>query len=212
MPYEVSFGTLSKPRADAAPGQKFRLALLGDFSGRANAGLLETGEALAGRKPIKVDVDNLDAVIAKMKLCLNLPIGGDDATIAVPINSIDDFHPDQLVDNVELFEELRSLRKNLNNKASFDRAAKQVLAWGGEEPLPPPERRARGAAIATDKKISDFARLTGRATRNTGADVSAAFSASKLRCSASPHVKRARGLHRVVRGAARVEKCRTNLR
>ncbi|HEY2132475.1 MAG TPA: hypothetical protein VGH36_05810 [Acetobacteraceae bacterium] len=45
MQYDVNFGTLSgKPRA-AAPGTKIRLALLGDFSGRANAGQLETGES-----------------------------------------------------------------------------------------------------------------------------------------------------------------------
>lgn len=171
MDYEVNFGTLAKrPTPDPAPGQKFRLALLGDFSGRANAGTLETGAALATRKPIKIDVDNLDAVIAKMKLRLNLALGGEDSSVQVPIASIDDFHPDQLVDNLPLFEELLSLRKNLNSRAGFDRAAKQVLAWGGEEPLPPPERRARGATIATDKKLSDFARLTGRKPGGAGAE------------------------------------------
>src|SRR5580704_12584424 len=62
MQYEVSFGRLDrKPRA-VTPGTKFRLALLGDFSGRANAGTLEIGAALARRKPIKVDVDSLDTV------------------------------------------------------------------------------------------------------------------------------------------------------
>jgi type VI secretion system protein ImpC len=172
MNYEVNFGTLAKRlAANPTPGQKFRLALLGDFSGRANAGLLETGEALASRKPQKIDVDNLDKVIARQKISLTLALGGQDAAVQIPINSIDDFHPDQLVDNLPLFEELLSLRKNLNNRAGFDRAAKQVLSWGGEEPLPPPERRARGAAIATDKKFSDFARLTGR--KPSGAGVAA---------------------------------------
>ena len=42
-------------------------------------------------------------------------------------------------------------------------AAKQVLSWSGEAALPPVHvRRARGAAIATDKRLNDFARLTGR--------------------------------------------------
>ena len=169
MNYEVNFGTLAKrPAANPTPGQKFRLALLGDFSGRANAGLLETGEALASRKPQKIDVDNLDAVIARQKINLTLALGGQDAAVQVPIASIDDFHPDQLADNLPLFEELLNVRKNLNNRAGFDRAAKQVLSWGGEEPLPPPERRARGATIATDKKFSDFARLTGRKPSRAG--------------------------------------------
>ncbi len=62
-----------------------------------------------------------------------------------------------------MFEQLRGLRRNLQSKAGFDRAAKQVLSWAGAEPLPPPaSRRPQGSAIATDRKLSDFARLTGR--------------------------------------------------
>jgi type VI secretion system protein ImpC len=162
MQYEVSFGRLDrKPRA-VTPGSKFRLALLGDFSGRANAGTLEVGDALAKRRPIKVDVDSLDTVIERMGLTLNLPLDEEGGTIEVKLASTDDFHPDQLVENLELFERLISLRRNLGSKAGFDRAAKEVLSWSGEELLPPPPRTARGTDIATDRKLSDFARLTGR--------------------------------------------------
>ncbi len=172
MQYEVSFGAInSKPRA-AATGRKFRLALLGDFSGRANAGTLETGEALAKRKPIKIDVDNLDDILARMKLELALSLDGEEAVVTVPVASMDDFHPDQIVENVELFSSLRDLRRNLASKAGFDRAAKTVLSWSGEEPLPPPPRKAAGAAIRTDRKLSDFARLTGRPGTDERADQS----------------------------------------
>jgi type VI secretion system protein ImpC len=160
--YEVNFGQLSgKPRA-AATGKKFRLALLGDFSGRANAGLAETGEALARRKPIKVDIDNLDDILARAKLSLSLSLDGGDAAVSVPIGTMDDFHPDQIVENVELFGSLRDLRRDLASKTGFARASREVLSWGGAEPLPPPPRRSAGAAIATDRRLSDFARLTGR--------------------------------------------------
>ena len=172
MQYSVSFGSLpGKPRA-VVPGVKFRLALLGDFSGRANAGLAETGEALARRKPIKVDVDNLDDVLARMKLALNLSLDGGEGTVAVPIGSMDDFHPDQIVENVELFGELRTLRRNLGNKAGFDRAAKEVLSWSGEDALPPLPRKAAGATVATDRKLSDFARLSGRKGTSETAEAS----------------------------------------
>lgn len=174
MRYEVNFGTIGgKPPKAPSAGTKFRLALLGDFSGRANAGKLETGEALATRKPIKVDVDNLDTVLERMKIQLALTLDGDEASVTVPVGSMDDFHPDQIVENVELFDQLRTLRRNLGNKATFDRAAKEVLSWSGEEALPPPPRRAAGAAIATDRKLSDFARLTGRPSTREAAESSA---------------------------------------
>ena len=162
MDYNVNFGSISsKPRA-WAPNQTFRLAVLGDFSGRANAGTMETGAALAKRKPIKVDVDNLDDVLARMKLELTLILDGGEGIVNVPLAAMDDFHPDQIVEAVDLFGEMRSLRRNLGSKAGADRAAKQILSWSGEEALPPLPRKAAGSAIATDRKLSDFTRLTGR--------------------------------------------------
>jgi type VI secretion system protein ImpC len=161
MQYDVSFGRIGNAKR-AAPGPAFRLAVLGDFSGRANAGILETGAKLAARKPLKVDVDNLDALIERLKITVSVPVDEDGNVITAPIKSMDDFHPDQLVENLPVFEELLQLRRNLGSKAGFDRAAKQVLSWSGEEMLPLPPRKGRGNAMATDRKLSDFARLSGR--------------------------------------------------
>ncbi len=169
MEYAVSFGRLSRTPRAPAPVQKFRLALLGDFSGRANAGRIEVGEALAARKPVKVDVDNLDDVIARMAPSLMLPLADEGSTVAVKIGATDDFHPDQLAENLELFEQLRDLRRNLGSRASFDRAAKEVLSWGGEAPLPPPPRRARGSDVAA-ARLSDFTRLIGRPAARSAAE------------------------------------------
>ncbi len=169
MEYAVSFGRLSRTPRAPAPVQRFRLALLGDFSGRANAGQVEIGDAVAARKPVKVDVDNLDDVIARMAPSLMLPLADEGSTVAVKIGAIDDFHPDQLAENLELFEQLCDLRGNLGSRASFDRAAKEVLSWGGEAPLPPPPRRARGSDVAA-ARLSDFARLIGRTSTRSAAE------------------------------------------
>ncbi len=171
MQYEVSFGQVTRPQQAKTGTARFRLAVLGDFSGRANAGLLETGAALARRKPIAVDVDNLDDVLERMALKLSLQLDEEGGAIEVPVASLDDFHPDQLVENVELFGSLLQLRRDLASKAGFARASKEVLSWSGETALPPPPAAARGADIATDKRLSDFARLTGRA-KAPGADAS----------------------------------------
>ncbi len=163
MQYDVSFGRIGKA-SRAAPGPAFRLAVMGDFSGRANAGIQESGSKLAGRKPHKVDVDNLDTLIERLAIKVSVPIDEDGHILSAPIKSMDDFHPDQLADSLPVFEELLQLRKNLQSRAGYERAAKEVLSWSDETALPPvPTRRARGSAIATDRRLSDFARLTGRA-------------------------------------------------
>lgn len=161
MHYHASFGRLD-PARRAEPGPAFRLALLGDFSGRASAGMLDRGPALAARKPLRVDVDNLDAVLARLAPRLSIPMG-DEGAVEIPLAGMDDFHPDQLVEALPVFEQLLALRRNLLSKAGFPRAMKEVLGWAGAEPLPrPATRRPRGGAVATDRKIDDFARLTGR--------------------------------------------------
>lgn len=162
MEYSVSFGQLgSKPRA--APGPAFRIAVLGDFSGRANAGVLETGDVLAGRKPHKADVDTLEKLLTRLSPSVTVQLDGEQTVLSAPIRSMDDFHPDQLVENLPIFSELLDLRRNLQSRTGFERAARQVLSWSGETALPPVRaRRGRGTAIATDRKFSDFARLTGR--------------------------------------------------
>jgi type VI secretion system ImpB/VipA family protein len=162
MEYEVSFGRLGNVKCPV-PGTAFRLAVLGDFSGRANAGVLETGAALAARKPHKVDVDNLDTLLERLSVTVSVPIDEDRNVVSATIRSLDDFHPDQLVENLPVVEELLRLRRDLQSRAGFDRAAKEILSWSGAAALPPvAERQARGCVVATDRKLSDFARLTGR--------------------------------------------------
>src|ERR1700722_18299267 len=136
MQYEVNFGTIGK-RSATPPGQMFRLAVLGDFSGRASSGILETGTALAARKAHKVDVDNLDALIERLSVTISVPVTEDGGNVSTPIGSMDDFHPDQLVENLPVFQELLQLRRGLQSRAGFERAAKEVLSWAGETALPP---------------------------------------------------------------------------
>lgn len=171
MGYEVSFGRLDAA-AKAAQGDAFRIALMGDFSGRASRGVMDRGAKLAARKALRLDVDTLDDVLARLAPRIVLPLG-DEGTVEVEIASMDDFHPDQLAEALPLFQHLLTLRRGLQSRAGFERASKEVLGWAGAEPLAPPEtRRARGGAVATDRRLGDFARLTGRAPGLPAADVS----------------------------------------
>ena len=71
MQYDVSFGRIGKAKR-AAPGPAFRLAVLGDFSGRANAGILETGanDGLRGVDPglTRKNIEKIVAVLKERKI------------------------------------------------------------------------------------------------------------------------------------------------
>src|SRR5262245_4052379 len=100
----ASFGTLegSHPVPEAPDwSTPFRIALLGDYTGRANRKQTEEPDALTKRKPRKIDRGNFDEVLAGTKVGLELEI--DDKTITIEFQSIDDFHPDSLHDKVDAF-------------------------------------------------------------------------------------------------------------
>jgi type VI secretion system ImpC/EvpB family protein/type VI secretion system ImpB/VipA family protein len=168
--YQINFGGLTAAKSAPAPkGAKvFRLAVMGDFSARAHQGLLETGDALAERKPLTVDCDNLDAMLARLAPRLKLASSGEGED-EIAFESMEDFHPDALYEKLEVFSQLSGLRQRLKNTSTFAKAAQEMrsLGLGGEaasEPSPAPSRRARGSAIPVDGKLSDFARLVGQPT------------------------------------------------
>jgi type VI secretion system protein ImpC len=169
MKYSLNLGALKSTLPARAAGGKdvFRLAVLGDFSGRASAGQLATGAELAKRKAIAVDVDNLDDVVRRLNIKLTLPIGEGGGAVKIPIQSMDDFHPDQLYDNVEVFSCLSGLRQRLKTNSTFAKAAQEVQSWlstpdEAAESAPRPQPRAN--VIPVNGKLSDFARLIGQPT------------------------------------------------
>lgn len=162
---EEPFGTLSAVPMEGrdAPRPKFRIAILGDFSGRANRGDFGIGEDLATRKPVKLDVDDLDAVISRFASNIVLPVGADGAGVEIPLRSLDDLHPDELFENVALFEQLSALRQRV---AIGDGAAAiaDMQNWAetfGDLNLSL-RNRAKGAAVPADCKLGEFQSMLNR--------------------------------------------------
>ncbi|MEM6421373.1 MAG: type VI secretion system contractile sheath large subunit, partial [Pseudomonadota bacterium] len=125
-------------------------------------GALETGPGLASRKPIKLDIDNLDAVIARFATTLVLPIGDDGAGVEVPLRDLDDLHPDALYENVDLFQELSALRQQVA-RGYGAKAIAGLQDWAdsfGDARLTAP-KRAKGSAVPADRRLSDFQALIG---------------------------------------------------
>ena len=102
-----SFGTLSSEQAVGQdvpkPETPFRIAVLGDFSGRSNRGLADSSEDVGRRKPRKIDRESLDGVMARLEPSLVLPVGPDGAAVELSFRSIDDFHPDAICEAVGAF-------------------------------------------------------------------------------------------------------------
>jgi type VI secretion system protein ImpC len=97
---DVSAGTqpiLGAPESDTP----FRMLILGDFSGR---GLRGERAPLAGRRPVAVDSDNLDQVLASLSPSVQLPQG------VLRFRALDDFHPDHIYQHADAFRKLADLR------------------------------------------------------------------------------------------------------
>ncbi len=161
------FGRLTAPAA--APGTLdrpvFRMAILGDFSGRAAQGRLEVGEALARRRAIRLDIDSVEEVVEGFATTLVLPVGQDGQGIAVELGGLDDLHPDELAEKVELFDELKGLRRRLANPGTAARALAEMQGWRMEFDLPaaPTRGRSGAASVPADRRLTDFQRLIGDA-------------------------------------------------
>ncbi len=164
-----NFGGVSRTAPTWNSKRPLRIALLGDFGAGALSGRLDTGAALAKRKPRPVEFDTLPDVMARAQLKLQLPLGPDGAPIDVEISELESFHPDELYRNVELFSALMSLRKRLNTPSSFATAAAELKQWAADagRPISRISRQAATQAAAPSKSASldDFARLTGRKPR-----------------------------------------------
>jgi type VI secretion system protein ImpC len=142
---DVTAGTDRSP-AKPTSEAPFRIVLLGDFSGRANRG----APAPPSRKPVVIDRDNFDQVMANMGAELHLGGGQHGPRVTLRFQELEDFHPDQIYEEVELFQTLRETRRKLANPSTFAEAAAAVKGWAGmpaTAPLAmPPQQPERSAA------------------------------------------------------------------
>ncbi len=109
----VSFGNVSGGVIEDPP---FHILALGNWSGDAER------RELSARRPIEIDRDNFDEVIARLKTSVVLDFDGG-SELVLEFGSLDDFHPDEIFRRVDMFDQLRSLRKKLNSSDTFNAAA-----------------------------------------------------------------------------------------
>src|SRR5664280_1532559 len=156
------------------PETPFRLLVLGDFGG-AGAG------PLAMRKMHAVDRDVLEEELGRLQVTMDVPLGNG-RSARIELRDLDDFHPDRLLERVDVLSEWRKTRERLENPRTFAEAASEVRAWAG----PPPERRERAAAPAggQDDIVGE---LLAAASRRPKPAADSAFEA-ELKAIVRPHL------------------------
>jgi type VI secretion system protein ImpC len=127
----ISIGRFDHGGPGANEQQPFRILLMGDFSGRAGRGASDPD--LASREPVQIDVDNYETALAELGTKILLPVGGA-PTAGMEVREVEDFHPDRLVEKLEVFGSLRDLRRRLTDPATFAVAAAEVRSWAGAAP------------------------------------------------------------------------------
>lgn len=103
----------------------FIVGIIGDFSGNAST----ASKPLKERKFVQVDRDNFNAVMAHLSPALNLKVDntlvGDDSELSVSLqfNSIEDFEPGHLVNQVQPLKDLLDVRNKIRDlMAKADRS------------------------------------------------------------------------------------------
>ncbi len=148
MPKPISFGELDfnlvasmeETRGTLEAETPFRILLMGDFSGRANRSREQSGDPLPTLRPILVDRDNFDKMLAKRAVEIELPIFGENAPPCnIQFSELDDFHPDALYRRLEVFQALKDTRESLKDPATFAAVAEELQ--GTESPAEAPESR-----------------------------------------------------------------------
>ena len=113
-----------------------KLLVLGDFTQRADERKIEE------RKPIGIDKQSFDDVLAKQELSLTFSVPNrlqegaeDDLAVQLRIDSMKDFNPASLVEQVPELKKLMALREALvalkgplGNAPAFRKAIESVLA------------------------------------------------------------------------------------
>jgi len=114
-------------RGDQSRVEQLKVAIVGDFSGRASRGQCEPA-ALAARPAYRLRKDNFEALFEQLGVRLQLPL------MERPLSLLeyDDLHPDYLYSRVPLFKQFIELEKKLLRPDGFAQAAAEIQQWRPE--------------------------------------------------------------------------------
>jgi type VI secretion system protein ImpC len=136
MPEPISFGELDFNLV-ASMGNThdvqesethFRILLMGDFSGRENRCQDGATDPLQILGPLVVDRDNVDTLLAKLGVQIQLPILGENVPpVCISFSELDDFHPEALYRRLPVFTALKDAKESLTDPSAFAVFTQELL-------------------------------------------------------------------------------------
>jgi type VI secretion system protein ImpC len=166
MPKPFDFGgvnlTAGEDSSGAHPSEEtpFCIAILGDFSGRANRGISDA-KTIGKRRAWLVDRDNFDEVLARSGAEIQLPMD-ESGTLRLRFSELDDFHPDRIFEHLEIFGKLRDRRARLQDPSSFQKAAEELglrsrdAASQPAKPVPASTRAPSAVQLASGSLLDEM--------------------------------------------------------
>ena len=127
-----------------------RILVMGDFGGFAES------PVPFDQRPIeRIDIDNFEQVLRRIhpEVRLEHADRGSEG-LELRFESIEDFHPDQLCENVPTLKRILDLRDRLRQPSTFEQAALELLGLANAAPQESDLQQATGREHA-DKTISD---------------------------------------------------------
>ncbi len=101
----MTFDFAPHPSARKAdPLAPMRILLIANFSGEATG---QGDTPLADRRPMLIDIDNMESVMERLAPSVSLPLPGGARGAPVGFAELEDFHPDTLYARVDTFAALR---------------------------------------------------------------------------------------------------------
>jgi len=172
MPKPFDFGgvnlTAGEDSSGAQPSAEtpFCIAILGDFSGRANRGI-SAAKTIGKRRAWLVDRDNFDEVLSRSGAEIQLPMD-ESGALHLRFSEIEDFHPDRIFERLEIFGKLRDLRGRLQDPSSFQKAAEElglrsrdsVQQPGKPAPAPAPAVAPSAVQLASGSLLDEMIEQT----------------------------------------------------
>lgn len=141
------------------------LLLIGNFRGTGHEADRKSP------KPVFVDRDNLYELPEKLGVRLDgILASADGQTENIEFQEFEDFEPDELFEKLTLFENLRTLRRRLQNPKHFDSAAAEVLAWAPkrEEPAASSTEQTKPVSAAAPGSEDLFADVLSQSSDTSG--------------------------------------------